>query len=175
MARSMMHQARKGHKSAKSSTRTSRRPARSHATSTPKKDPALQAFFDELTACLTAGDGGGAATCFEYPALMVMSNRTKYGPNQPLPDVGTVAGFFAKAPEMYQARGITDTFADIEDVQWLADDLAAVRVRFPYIDNNGNDMGDGETSLYVLRKDGDTYRICTAVTLGVDSDRGGSA
>jgi hypothetical protein len=131
----------------------------------------LQAFFDHFTNCLTSGDGQGAAACFEYPALMVMANEQKYGKSQPLGDVQVVADFFAKAPQMYHDRGVDQTFADLREVDWLADDLALVRAHFPYIDADGNDMGDGETSLYVVRRNDDGHAICAAITLGTDEDR----
>lgn len=133
-------------------------------------DPNLQVFLDHFTQCLTAGDGQGAAACFEYPGLMVMSNLPKYGASQVLADANQVADFFAQAPDNYHARGIEETFANVEDYWQVADHLALVRVRFPYIDSDGNDMGDGETSLYVIRT-GAQPRICAAVTLGIDSDR----
>ena len=150
--------------------RATARPTK-RATPSPRVPPDLQAFFDDFTNALTAGNGDAAAQLFEYPALMVMSDRTRYGPSRPLDDAPTVSGFFANAPQMYNAKGIARTFADVEDVQHLAPDVVLVRARFPYIDADGNDMGDGETSLYVVRKDGSDYAICAAVTLGVDSDR----
>lgn len=101
---------------------------------------------------------------------MVMSTTPQYGGNQLLVDTETVADFFSTAPEQYHAKGIAQTFPDIQDVQWVAHDLALVKAHFPYIDDDGNDMGDGETSLYVVRKTGANYAICAAITLGVDSE-----
>ena len=131
----------------------------------------IQAFLDRFTACLTAGDGQGAAACFEYPAFMVMANAEQYGKNQPFVDPQVVAGFFDRAPQMYHDRGIETTFADIQGIDWLADDLALVRTFFPYIDADGNDMGDGETSLYAIRRNDDGLAICAAIALGTRGDR----
>jgi hypothetical protein len=144
--------------------RTTNAPARQRV------EPALQVFFDDLTTALTSGDGEAAAECFEYPGLMVMANAPKYGANQPLRDTESVADFFEQAPQMYQAKGVDETFADIQEVRPLTDDLALVRAHFPYIDADGNDMGDGETSLYVVRRVGDRFAICAAITLGTDAD-----
>lgn len=132
---------------------------------------ALQRFFDDFSRDLTSGDGRAAAARFEYPAVMIMSDVGKYGGNQVLQDEGTVASFFDKAPEQYHAKGIEQTTANLEDIEWIAPDLALVRVRFPYLDAQGDDMGDGETSVYVVRKTGLDFAICTAVTLGTDGDR----
>lgn len=137
----------------------------------PRRDKQVQAFLDHFTTCLTTGDGQGVAACFEYPALMVMADAQRYGQNQPLGDVQVVADFFGKAPQMYHERGIEDTFPDVRDVEWLAEDLALVRAHFPYIDADGNDMGDGERSLYVIRRNEDGLAICAAIPLGTYADR----
>lgn len=137
---------------------------------TAAEQAAIQRFFDGFTQALTSGDGRAAAQCFEYPALMVMSAVGDYGGNQPLQDQPSVAAFFDRAPEQYQAKGVHQTTANLEGIHWVADDLALVRAHFPYLDEDGNDLGDGETSLYLLRRTPDDYAICAAITLGVDSD-----
>ena len=135
----------------------------------------IQSFLDGFVGSITAGDGQAAAAAFEYPALMVMSGVGEYGGAQLLQDEQTVSDFFAKAPEMYNAKGIHQTTAVVEDVQWLTHDLALVRVHLPYLDEDGDDMGDSESSVYLLRKDGHDYRICSAITLGAESDRARSS
>jgi hypothetical protein len=166
----------------RSSGTRSRRPStgrRRTPTRTPRQarrtDPGIQAFLERLASALTSGDAETAAACFEYPSVMVMSDVRKYGPNQVLHDRETAARVFARAPEMYHERGIHDTFPDVEDAREIADGLVLVRTRFPYIDADGNDTGDGETSLYVVRKEAregmDGYAICAAITLGADSER----
>lgn len=166
----------------RTTAKTARRTARSRrpsASRTPRRnvgvDPGLQSFLERLSSALTAGDAETAASCFEYPTVMVMSDP-KYGPNQVLQDAEAASRILERAPEMYHERGIHDTFPEVEDVQRVAAGLLLVRARFPYIDADGNDMGDGETSLYVVRETGQAggagggYAIAAAVTLGADSD-----
>ncbi len=140
-----------------------------------RRDAAIESFFDNFTRSLTAGDGQATASCFEYPSLMVMSAVGGYNGTQPISSLDEAIDFFSKAPEQYHAKGVEETFPDIEEVQWLSHDLALVRAHFPYIDADGNDMGDGETSVYLIRKQTapapSPFTICAAVTLGVDSDR----
>ena len=154
-------------------SQTRRTPQRGARRGSRSQVPAdLQAFFDRFTTCLTSGDGDGVAACFEYPTLMVMSDA-KYGPNQPFDRGDTASAFFAKDAEMYRQRGIWGTFADVRDVQWLTPDLCLVNVHFPYIDADGNDMGDGESSLYIVRRTAGGYAIASIVTLGTESDHAG--
>lgn len=131
----------------------------------------VQAFLERFAVCLTRGDGEGAVHCFELPALMVMADA-KYGPSQVLQEPQKVAGFFEQAPEQYHAKGIETTFPEIEWLDWADEGIGVVRVRFPYVDADGNDLGDGESSLYVLRRDPNgELAILTAVALGTYSDR----
>lgn len=132
---------------------------------------AIQRFLESFTQSLTSGDGRATAACFEYPSLMVMSAVGEYGGTQAIRDADEAAGFFDQAPDQYHAKGVDQTFPDIQDVQWIAHDLALVRVHFPYLDDDGNDMGDGETSVYVVRKSGPGHTLCAAITLGTDGDR----
>ena len=135
------------------------------------KDRGIQRFLDRFTQALTAGEGQAAAACFEYPSLMVMSAVGEYGGAQAIDDERSAAGFFEQAPQQYHAKGIEETFPEVEWVEWISHDLALAQVHFPYIDADGNDLGDGETSVYVLRKAGAGYAICAAITLGTDSER----
>lgn len=131
----------------------------------------VQAFLERFTLCLTSGDGDGALHCFELPALMVMGDP-KYGASQVLQDPQKVSGFFAQAVDQYQQKGIETTFPQIESLEWADDGIGLVRVRFPYVDADGNDLGDGESSIYILRRDPNgELAIVTAVALGTYSDR----
>lgn len=132
-------------------------------------DPGIEAFLERFTKAITAGDGASAAACFEYPSLMVMAGDQ--GANQPLADARSVAAFFDQAPQQYEAIGIATTFPDVLDVDWVAPDLAMVRTRFPYIDGDGNDTGDAETSIYFIRRRDGAHAITCAITLGTDSQR----
>jgi hypothetical protein len=95
----------------------------------------------------------------------------KYGPTQLLQDEGTVADFFGKAPAMYNEKGIASTVAVIEDLRWVTPEIGIVQARFPYLDADGNDIGNAETSIYTIRRNeaGDLAIIC-AVALGTDED-----
>lgn len=164
---------RRQHTTAKRTGRASRAKRPTSRRASPLASAAgLQEFLEEFAQALTSGDGEAAAACFEYPCAMVMSDPEAYGPNHVFQDQETAARFFAEAPRMDHERGIEDTFPGVEQVQDLGSGLLLARVRFPYIDADGNDMGDGETSLYVLRRrPQEGYAIASVVTLGADADR----
>ena len=152
-------------------SRPARGPRRAPSRRAAPRQREVQAFLERFTVCLTSGDGDGATHCFELPALMVMADPA-HGQSQVLEDPQKVSGFFTQAPEQYNEKGIETTFPEIESLEWLDDGIGVVHVRFPYVDADGNDLGDGESSLYILRRDQNgELAILTAVALGTDSDR----
>ncbi len=68
--------------------------------------------------------------------------------------------------EQYNARGITDTRADIRSLEWATERIAIVHVRWPYLDAQGKEKRE-EASTYVLERDeaGD-FRFYVAVLRG---------
>jgi ketosteroid isomerase-like protein len=126
-----------------------------------KKDPAIQSFLDEFTGALTAGNGHAVAEMWLTPAFFLSEDMLKA-----TEDKADIAEFFAGAKKMYADKGITDTRAEIENIEWLTDKLVMVAVRFPYLDEQGEEHGD-ERSTYTLRKEDDGgYRFCVAVMKG---------
>jgi hypothetical protein len=167
-ARSRTRSSRPGRAKARAAHRPSRRSGNADVASarSSRPDPAITALLERMATAVTSGDGAAAATLFAYPATMVMGDST-----QPLNDPGTVARFFGEAPRMYRERGIEQTFPLTESTEWLTPELALVRVRWPYIDADGNDTGDAETSVYVVRKGRGGPLVCSAIALGVESER----
>ncbi len=107
----------------------------------------VQAFLARMARALTAGDGKMIAGMWAVPALVVGDDDVR--------GVGTlqdVEQFFGGAKEQYNARGIIDTRADILELKWLTSRMALVEVRWPYLDQQGNEVGE-EVSTYALRRD----------------------
>ena len=126
----------------------------------------VEKLLTRLSAAMTAGDGEGAARCWETPAFVIGSEMVK--------SVATheeVAQFFAGAREMYNARGITDTKPDILDEDWIDDQLVVVKVRWPYLDESGGEIG-AEASDYTLARSKDgQLRIRIATMRGVEGTK----
>jgi hypothetical protein len=62
--------------------------------------------------------------------------------------------FFAGAKQQYNAQGITGTRAEITELHWPTERIAIVQVRWPYLDAQGRELGE-ENSTYTLRRDED--------------------
>lgn len=81
------------------------------------------------------------------PALVVDNDGVKA-----INSLQEVEQFFSGAKEQYNALGITDTRADIQGLEWATDKIAIVDVRWPYLNERGEEKGE-EASTYILRRD----------------------
>jgi hypothetical protein len=121
----------------------------------------VQGFLDRFARALTSADIGALAEMWQTPSLVVGDHDLRV--------VGSsdeVKTFFGSAKAQYNARGIADTRADVLRLDWITDRIAMVRVRWPYLDSGGRELGE-EISTYTLRRDDDgKLRICVAVMHG---------
>lgn len=114
-----------------------------------QRDEAVQAYFEKFAHALTAGDGKGLATMWEVPAFLMAEGTTQAVQTSP-----EVEAFFSGAKEQYAKRGIVDTRPEIESLSWLSERIVMVQVRWPYLDEEGDEIG-GERSTYVLSRSRD--------------------
>lgn len=107
----------------------------------------IQDLLNTIARAITAGDGETVAKLYEVPAFVVgdMMAIAVESHEQ-------VAAFYAGGKEQYNQRGITDTRADIIDIEKLGEKTIQVQVRWPYLDDAGKEVG-GEKSDYILRRD----------------------
>lgn len=106
-----------------------------------------QRFFDQLARGLTAGDGWRVAKLWGTPALVIGADMVKA-----IGSADEVATFFGSAKDEYNKRGISETRAQVQRLDWVNDRLVVADVRWPYLDGRGHEIG-GESSTYVLRRD----------------------
>jgi len=115
---------------------------------TPEDDLGVQEYLSAFAEALTAGDGAAIAEMWETPAFVLGQDmaRVVNAPEE-------VAEFFGGARAQYAEIGITDTRADIVRLDEITDHMVMVRVRWPYLDAEGHEMG-AETSTYTLVRQG---------------------
>jgi ketosteroid isomerase-like protein len=115
----------------------------------PKDDLGVQDFLDSFAKALTAGDGEVIAEMWETPAFVLGEGMARA-----VSEPEEVAEFFGGAREEYNELGIVDTRPHIVRLDEISDHLVMVRVRWPYLDKDGREVG-AETSTYTLARDGD--------------------
>lgn len=121
----------------------------------------VQAYLDEFCDAMTSGDVQTVAALWAIPAFIVDKNDTRV-----VHERREVEEFFRGAPEMYAQRGIDDTRAEIEHLDVIDETLVLVTVRWPYIDAQGEEIGE-ESSTYTLKADSSgNFKMCVCTMRG---------
>lgn len=130
----------------------------------PDDDLGVREYLDALSDALTAGDGAAVADMCETPGF-VLGEGLALAVTDPI----EVEQFFGDAREQYRQLGITDTHADIVRLDDITDNMVMVRVRWPYRDGHGQEMG-AETVTYTLTREpkGD-WKLRIAVVHGKEA------
>lgn len=127
-------------------------------------DLGVQEFLDAFAGAFTSGDGEAVATLWETPAFVLSDDM-----EQVINSEEEVAQFFSGAKDQYNRLDIVDTRAEIVRLDEITDKLVCVRVRWPYLDRQGREVG-AECSTYTLKRGGDTeWRIRIAVMHGQEA------
>lgn len=123
----------------------------------------VQSLLDKVARAITSGDGAAMAQLWELPAFVLGDDAA-----EALSDPDKVASLFGSARQQYNARGITSTRADIQDLEKVGERLVIATVRWPYLDATGKQVG-AEKSDYTLRRDdGGDLKIRFVMYRGVE-------
>jgi hypothetical protein len=121
----------------------------------------VQQFLDRFAKALTAGDVAAVVSLWQVPAY-VMSDADIH----PVGSQAEIGQFFAGAKQRYNEQGIVSTRAEISQLRWPTERIAIVEVRWPYLDAQGREVGE-ENSTYTLRRDdNEALRLCVTVMHG---------
>ena len=131
------------------------------------KHSELLTFLTQMAQAITAGDGEAAAKLWAVPAYVIGSQMAK-----PLSDPNEIAEFFGGARAQYNASGITDTKPQIQSEDWIDDNLVIVRVRWPYLDDQGREIGAEASDYTISRDESGALRLRVAVMRGVEGAKG---
>ncbi len=124
----------------------------------------VQDLLNRVARAVTAGDGKQMAMLWEVPSIVIGAETIV-----PISSREQLEAFFGSAKAQYNERGITDTRADILDEDWVSGQLVVVKVRWPYLDARGRELG-GEASDYTLRRNPmGQFHICAVLMRGVES------
>lgn len=125
-------------------------------------DSMVQEFLDAFARAVTAGDTKTISRMWDVPAFVLGEDAMVVGSH------AEVEKFFSGAKEQYNKRGIVDTRADIENLEWATEGIVIVTVRWPYLDEKGDEVG-AESSTYTLARNGDgDLKVRIIVMRGVE-------
>jgi ketosteroid isomerase-like protein len=130
-----------------------------------RNESEVQEILDRLAEAVTEGNGKAVAKMWAVPALVLGDTMAR-----PVSTLLEVEQFFGGAKEQYNARGISDTRAEIVELHWPTPRIAIAEVRWPWLDEEGSERGD-EVSTYVLRRnDSGKLKIQAVVMHGTSGD-----
>ncbi|HET9512450.1 MAG TPA: hypothetical protein VFO95_00875 [Gemmatimonadales bacterium] len=130
-----------------------------------RNESEVQEILDRLAEAVTEGNGKAVAKIWAVPALVLGDTMAR-----PVSTLLEVEQFFGGAKEQYNARGISDTRAEIVELHWPTPRIAIAEVRWPWLDAAGVEKGD-EVSTYVFRRDdAGKLRIQAVIMHGASSD-----
>lgn len=127
-------------------------------------DLGVMDFLEMFALSLTEGATEAIALMWETPALVITDTHVVS-----IDQRDELFDLFAGAREHYNSAGVTDTRPEIVRLDEVTDTLAMVRVRWPWLDDEGTELG-AECSTYVLRRStmGD-WKIRCAVMHGCEA------
>jgi hypothetical protein len=128
-----------------------------------ERNAQVQEYLNRFSRALVTGDGHTIAGMWGIPAL-VLGDDMVMAVQAP----AEVERFFSGARDQYNKAGITTTHPDITSLRWVTDRVVIVSVRWPYLDDKGNEFG-AESSTYTLKRDNQgEFRLHVAVMHGVE-------
>lgn len=120
----------------------------------PSDRASVQEYLDRFATAMTTGDTKTMSKLWGVPAFVVGANMAKVVQSD-----DEVEEFFAGAKDLYNERGIMDTRAEIEDLDWISEDLVVATVRWPYLDQNEKELGAERSSYTLFRGEDGSYKV----------------
>lgn len=126
-----------------------------------REQASVQAYLDKYSDAMTSGDTRTLTKLWGVPAFVIGAMEARVVQSE-----DEVEQFFAGAKEMYNARGIVGTRAEITDLDWISDDLVIVTVRWPYLDEHDRELGEETSSYTLLRGEDGGFKLRVATMRG---------
>lgn len=127
-------------------------------------DLGVQEFLDAFALALTSGDTNTIVELWETPAFIIGDQVVGV-----LEDAEDIRARFHEAKTNYNTIGIVATNAEIVRLDEITDRIVSVRVRWPYLDAAGVEVG-AEASTYTLRRNADgEWRLRVALMHGQEA------
>jgi hypothetical protein len=126
-----------------------------------REQASVQQYFDRFAAAMTSGDTRELVKLWGVPAFVIGRDEARVVQSE-----SEVEQFFDGAKEMYNERGIVQTRADIVSLDWVGTDLVVATVRWPYLNEREEELGEETSSYTLLRGEDGSYKLRTILMRG---------
>lgn len=127
----------------------------------------VQRYLDRFADAMTSGDTRAMTQLWGVPAFVIGENEARVVQSE-----SEVEEFFAGSKDMYNARGIVGTRAEIVSLDWVAQDLVIATVRWPYLDQNDRTLGEESSSYTLLRGEDGGFKLRVITLRGASGNDG---
>jgi hypothetical protein len=110
-----------------------------------ERDTAVRSALTQIGAALSSGDPNAVAALWDVPGLVLADQG-----GRAIATRGEVRDFFSGAIRWYREQGTPMAIPELEDIAWITERIAAVRVDWIGADAEGNAV-NRESSFYLMR------------------------
>lgn len=162
-----MNTARSARNDAKDQHQLEREPGSGHHQVAPKRpteqreQASVQRYLDRFAEAMTSGDTRTMTQLWGVPAFVIGRAEARVVQSE-----SEVEQLFEGSKEMYNERGITQTRAEIQHLDWVGTDLVVATVRWPYLNDQDEELGEESSSYTLLRGEDGSYKLRSILMRG---------
>lgn len=126
-----------------------------------REQASVQRYLDRFAEAMTSGDTRTMTQLWGVPAFVIGRTEARVVQSE-----SEVEQFFEGSKDMYNERGITKTRAEILHLDWVGKDLVVVTVRWPYLNEADEELGEESSSYTLLRGEDGGYKLRSILMRG---------
>lgn len=126
-----------------------------------REQASVQRYLDRFAEAMTSGDLKTMVRLWGVPAFVLGRDEARVVQSE-----SEVEQFFEGSKEMYNERGIVQTRAEIQHLDWVGSDLVVVTVRWPYLNQQEEELGAESSSYTLLRGEDGSYKLRSILMRG---------
>ncbi len=130
-----------------------------------REQASVQKYFDRFAEAMTSSDVRSLIELWGVPAFVIGRSEARVVQSE-----REIEEFFAEIAHAFQQRGITQTLAEIQSLDWVASDLVVVTVRWLLLDEQERERGEEISSYTLLRGEGGGYRLRSILQRGTGNE-----
>jgi hypothetical protein len=147
--------------------REEREPGSGHHQVAPKRpteqreQASVQRYLDRVAEAMTSGDTRTMTTLWGVPAFVIGQSEARVVQSE-----AEVEQLFEGSKDKYNERGIMQTRAEIQHLDWVGPDLVVATVRWPYLGEQDQELGEESSSYTLLRGEDGSYKLRSILMRG---------
>lgn len=134
-----------------------------------REQASVQRYFDRFAEAMTVGDWRTMSSLWGVPAFVLGRYEARVVQSE-----SVLEPLFQGAKAWYEARGRTQTRAEIQHLDWVARDLVVATVRLSHLNDQEDELGEECSSYTLLRGEDGSYKLRSVLlrsAFGIGAER----